>query len=110
MTPAAFHILLSLAEGEKHGYGIMLSVEELTEGRTRLGPGSLYGTIKRLLADELIEESGERPDPDLDDERRRYYRITPGGRDAAQEEARRLEALVRQARRVNVLKPNPRTA
>ena len=79
LTPAAFHILLVLADGEKHGYAIMREVAEHTHGRMRLGPGSLYGTIKRMLADGWIEESDERPDPELDDERRRYYRITGAG-------------------------------
>jgi DNA-binding PadR family transcriptional regulator len=97
LTPAMFHILLALAGGERHGYGIMGEVEELSGGALRLGPGSLYGSIKRMLADGLIEESDERPDPAADDERRRYYRLTDRGRRAAGAEARRLEALVRAA-------------
>ena len=74
LTPAVFHILLALADRERHGYGIMLEVEVMTSGRVEMGPGTLYGTIKRMLKADLIEESDERPDPDLDDERRRYYR------------------------------------
>ena len=76
LTPAAFHIMLVLADGENHGYAIMREVAENTQGKMRLGPGSLYGTIKRMLADGWIEETDERPDPQLDDERRRYYRLT----------------------------------
>jgi DNA-binding PadR family transcriptional regulator len=98
LTPAVFHILLALAQGERHGYGIMQEVIRLTEGRVSMGPGTLYGSIKRMLADGLIEESDERPDPALDDERRRYYRLTARGRQAATAEAKRLENLVRQAR------------
>jgi len=92
-----FHILLALAGGERHGYAIMREVEQLTGGARRLGPGSLYGSIKRMLAEGLIEECGERPDL-ATDERRRYYRLTDPGRRAAGAEARRLEALVRAAR------------
>jgi len=76
LTPAVLHVLLALADDERHGYGIMKEVEALTGGETRLGPGTLYGSIKRMLADGLIEESEERPDPELDDGRRRYYRMT----------------------------------
>ncbi|MFL7795000.1 MAG: PadR family transcriptional regulator [Anaerolineae bacterium] len=98
LTPAVFHILLALADGEKHGYAIMQEVETLTDGQIRLGPGTLYGSIKRLLAGGLIEESDERPDPELDDERRRYYRLTDFGQRIASAEAERLFLLVRQAR------------
>ncbi len=94
LTPAVFNILLALTAGERHGYAIMQEVEANTTGRVRMGPGTLYGTIKRLLADRLIEEADERPDPALDDERRRYYRITPLGRRAAAHEAERLRAQV----------------
>jgi DNA-binding PadR family transcriptional regulator len=76
LTPAVLHVLLALADDERHGYEIMKEVEALTGGETRLGPGTLYGSIKRMLADGLIEESEERPDPELDDGRRRYYRMT----------------------------------
>jgi DNA-binding PadR family transcriptional regulator len=98
LTPATFHILLALAGGERHGYGIMQEVTAITERRVRLGPGTLYRSIKALLADGLIEESSERPDPTLDDERRRYYRLTESGRAIAEAEAKRLAALVRIAR------------
>ncbi len=94
LTPAVFHILLALADAERHGYGIMQEVALRTDGKMRMGPGTLYGSIKRMLADGLIEESGERPDPTLDDERRRYYRLTDFGLRVAQAEARRLSELV----------------
>jgi DNA-binding PadR family transcriptional regulator len=105
LTPAMFHILLALAGGERHGYAIMREVEVLTGGAQRLGPGSLYGSIKRMLAEGLIEECGERPDPAADDERRRYYRLTDLGRRAAGTEARRLEVLVVAARGRRLLDP-----
>jgi DNA-binding PadR family transcriptional regulator len=105
LTPARFHILLALAGGERHGYAIMREVEVLTGGAQRLGPGSLYGSIKRMLAEGLIEECGERPDPAADDERRRYYRLTDLGRRAAGTEARRLEVLVVAARGRRLLDP-----
>ena len=98
LTPAAFHILLALADGEKHGYAIMREVADSTEGQLKLGPGTLYGTIKRMLADGWIEESEERPDPELDDERRRYYRLTGLGSQVARAEAGRLARLVDAAR------------
>ncbi len=95
---AVFHILVSIADQERHGYAIMQDVHTRTDGQLRLGPGTLYGSIKRLLHDGLIEELDERPDPENDDVRRRYYRITPRGRKAAIEEASRLAKLLRQAR------------
>jgi DNA-binding PadR family transcriptional regulator len=98
LTPAVLHILLALADEERHGYGIMREVEERTGEDTRLGPGTLYGSIKRMLADGLIEESDERPDPSMDDQRRRYYRITDFGRRVAGAEAERLQDLVSAAR------------
>src|SRR5215218_9684032 len=98
LSPAVLNILLALADEERHGYGIMREVEERTGGRTRMGPGTLYGSIKRMLADGLIEESDERPDPEMDDQRRRYYRITYFGRRVAGTEAERLEGLVSTAR------------
>jgi DNA-binding PadR family transcriptional regulator len=104
LTAAVFHILLSLADGEKHGYGIMQEVSERTAGAVIMGPGTLYGTLKRMLEGGLVEESGERPDPALDDQRRRYYRLTRQGRRAAVEEAERLEELVRAARAKSLLK------
>ncbi|MCI0399598.1 MAG: PadR family transcriptional regulator [Chloroflexi bacterium] len=97
LTPAVFNILLALAGGEKHGYGIMQEITTQAGGRLRLGPGTLYGSIKRLLEDGLIEESDERPDPAHDDERRRYYRLTEFGQRVAAAEAARLEELVRLA-------------
>lgn len=103
LSPAAFHIMLVLADGENHGYAIMREVAEQTQGSMRLGPGSLYGTIKRMLADGWIEESDERPDPQLDDERRRYYRLTGVGRKLVQAEAERLEQLVNVARKKRLL-------
>lgn len=103
LKPAVFQILLALADGERHGYGIMQEVAARTDGAIRLGPGTLYGAIKRLLADGLIVESAERPDPALDDERRRYYRLTEVGRRAAGAEARRLAQLVGVARAKRLL-------
>jgi len=104
LTPAVLHILLSLAEEERHGYGIMREVEDRTGGEVRLGPGTLYGSIKRMLGDGLIEESDERPDPELDDSRRRYYRITGFGRRVAGAEAERLQSLVNAARARKLLR------
>ena len=95
---AIFHILVSLADQDRHGYAIMQDVHARTNGQLRLGPGTLYGSIKRLLHDGLIEELDERPDPENDDVRRRYYRITTRGRKAAIEESSRLAKLLRQAR------------
>jgi DNA-binding PadR family transcriptional regulator len=92
------HILVALADDDRHGYAIMRDVAARTGGAVRLGPGTLYGSIKRMLHDGLIEELDERPDPDEDDVRRRYYRITPHGRRVAREELGRLAALVRDAR------------
>lgn len=104
LTPAVFHILLALADRDRHGYGIMLEVAERTNQQVRMGPGTLYGTLKRMLEGGLIEECGERIDPDLSDERRRYYRMTRQGRRAAAAEAERLQSLVRIARAKSVLK------
>lgn len=90
-----FHILLSLASGEQHGYGIMQEVIERTHGKVRLWPATLYGSLKRLIDDGLIEESDERPAPEFDDARRRYYRLTKFGRRVLDAETERLEELVR---------------
>ena len=97
LSPAVFHILLALADGERHGYGIMQEVKCRTEGRVHLRPGTLYGAIKRLLERGLIEEADERPDPELEDKRRRYYRLTEFGLRVLRAEAARLAGLVRQA-------------
>lgn len=93
-----FHILVALAGGDRHGYSIMQEIAARTDGKVRLSPSSLYSAIKRLLEGGLIEELEERPDPDHDDERRRYYRLTPAGRRAGLEEARQLEKLLSDAR------------
>ena len=98
LTPAVFHILLALADQDRHGYAIILDIAERTGGAMRLGTGTLYTAISRLLDGGLIEEPDERPDADQDDERRRYYRLTAFGRDVANAEARRLAALVKMAR------------
>jgi DNA-binding PadR family transcriptional regulator len=90
-----FHILLSLAGQEQHGYGIMQEVLERTGGKVRLWPATLYGSLKRLIESGLIEESEERPAPDVDDARRRYYKLTSLGRKALDLESERLEELVR---------------
>lgn len=97
LSPAFFHILLSLGEGERHGYALKREIALRTGGKMKLGPGVLYGSINRMLELGLIEESDERPDPHLDDERRRYYRITPYGRTVAQAEAARMRELVQLA-------------
>ena len=98
LKPQWFHILLSLADQEQHGYGIMQDVLDRTGGKVHLWPPTLYGTIKRLVEQGLIAESDKRPAPEEDDERRRYYRITAEGTAAAKVEARRLGQLVRMAR------------
>jgi DNA-binding PadR family transcriptional regulator len=103
LTPAVFHILLALADGEKHGYAIMKDVEAQTSGQIKMGPGTLYGSIKRMLAAGLIQETEERPDPSLDDERRRYYRITALGRAVVASESRRLLRAVEVAQEKKVL-------
>ena len=100
LTPVALNVLLALADGERHGYGIMLEVRERTGGRVRLGPGTLYGAIKRLKEGGVISESGHRPDANEspDDERRRYYRLTGFGGAVLAAEVERLDGLVRTAR------------
>ncbi|MEN6570388.1 MAG: helix-turn-helix transcriptional regulator [Anaerolineaceae bacterium] len=103
LTPAVFQILLALSEMEMHGYRIMQAVQQNSNRQMHMGPGTLYGSIKRMLADGLIEESGERPDPDLDDERRRYYRLTALGRKTVKAEAARMDALVRKAQALHLL-------
>jgi DNA-binding PadR family transcriptional regulator len=103
LTPAVFHILLALSDGEKHGYAIMRVVRETTQGRMVLGPGTLYGAVKRLLRDDLIVESDYRPDPAVDDARRRYYALTDLGRRVLVAESERLADLVEFARRRDLL-------
>jgi DNA-binding PadR family transcriptional regulator len=108
LTPAVFHILLALADGEAHGYAMMQEVGRRSGGTVKLGPGTLYGAIGRLLADDIIEESEERPDPDMDDTRRRYYRLTKLGERVLAAETDRLADLVKAARStkaVRKLKP-----
>jgi DNA-binding PadR family transcriptional regulator len=107
LTPTGLQILLALADGERHGYAIMQEIHEQTDGRLRVGPGSLYGTIKRLLAAALIAETAERPDPSLNDERRRYYQITELGRKVLGAEIRNLAQVVELARTKRVY-PQPR--
>jgi len=108
LSPAVFHILLALTDEERHGYGIMQEIERRTHGGVQLGPGTLYGAIKRLLANGLIDEVDERPDPELNDERRRYYRLTDFGVGVLSAEAARLDEMVRQARAKQLL-PSPTT-
>jgi DNA-binding PadR family transcriptional regulator len=98
LSPAMFYILLALPDGPKHGYAIMKEVEEVTEGRITLGPGSLYGSIKRLLQAKMIVETDQRPIRALDDERRRYYQLTDYGRQVLVSEVHRLASAVRLAR------------
>ena len=102
VTPATFHVLLALAGGERHGYAIMREVAEQTDHGIELGPGTLYGTLKRLVENGWIEELEERGEGD---ERRRYYRLTRAGRAAAVAESKRLAAVVREARRKRLIGP-----
>ena len=98
LTPSVFHILVALSDGERHGYAIMRQVTLDTDGSLELGPGTLYGCLQRMLAAGLVEESDARPDPWLDDERRRYFRITDFGTRVVKAEAKRLAAAVKSAR------------
>lgn len=107
LPPATFHILLALADGERHGYAIMKEVAARSEGTVHLGPGTLYGALKRLLEAGLVEEGGERADQEMGDERRRYYRLTDRGLSVARAEARRLDAVVRAARRKKLIGVKP---
>jgi DNA-binding PadR family transcriptional regulator len=95
LKPHWFHVLLSLADQEQHGYGIMQEVLERTAGKVHLWPATLYGALKRLMDEDLIAESGDRPAPEIDDARRRYYRLTKLGRSVLSAECQRLEDLVR---------------
>jgi DNA-binding PadR family transcriptional regulator len=107
LTPAVFNILLALADSEKHGYAIMLEVEASTQGAVKMGPGTLYGSIKRMLEAGLIAESDERPDPDLDDQRRRYYALSGLGKRVLHAEAQRLASQAALAQRKGVLEGIP---
>jgi len=98
LKPHWFHIMVSLVAGEQHGYGIMQEVLNRTTGKVRLWPATLYGSIKRLIEAELIEPSEERPAPEFDDARRRYYRLTPLGKRVLEAECDRLQELVRTIR------------
>jgi len=98
ISRTAMHILLAIGPEERHGYAIMAEVARITGGAVKLGPGAIYTTIRKLLDDGLIEESDERPDPAVDDQRRRYYRLTALGRSVAAAEVRRLDALVSASR------------
>jgi DNA-binding PadR family transcriptional regulator len=104
LTPAMFHVLLALAEDDLHGYAILKEVELRTGGKVLLSTGTLYGIIKRLLADGLIAELRSRPAAPQDDERRRYYRLTPRGREVAAAEAERMSEIVAIAKAKNLLK------
>ena len=95
LPPAQLHILLALADGDKHGYAVMSEVEQMTDGEVSMGPGTLYGAIKRMLNTGLIEESDNRPDPEMDDERRRYYRTSGFGARVLTAELSRLDQLIR---------------
>jgi DNA-binding PadR family transcriptional regulator len=98
LTPAIAHILLAVADQARHGYAVMQEIERLTDGRVCMGPGTLYGTIKRMIAAGLLEEAEDRPQAAEDDERRRYYRVTPLGRRALEAETARMTSLVAAAR------------
>ena len=104
LTPAVFHILVTLADGEAHGYAVMQEVTRRSGGVVKLGPGTLYGAISRLLEAEIIEESEERPDPEMDDTRRRYYRLTKFGARVLAAETDRLAELVKAARSTKVVR------
>jgi DNA-binding PadR family transcriptional regulator len=109
LTPPMFQVLVALADGDKHGYAIIKEVHRRTDGKVRLSAGTLYALIKRLVHERLIVECDERPDPSLDDERRRYYRLSDNGRAVAVAEARRMEEAVGQAR-AKLMPRKPRTA
>ena len=107
LKPVEFLILMTVAAGERHGYGIMLDIAERTGGSVRLEAGGLYRSIRRLLADKLLTESPRRPASDLDDERRRYYALSPLGKRVVAAEALRLRALVREAEATRIIDPEP---
>ena len=108
LTPLSFHILLALADADRHGYGIIKEVRERTNGEMSPGAGTLYAAVQRMMDEGLIAESGERPEVG-DDERRRYYRLTELGRQVARAEALRLARLIRIAADKNLI-PRPRYA
>ena len=108
LSAGEFEVLIALADGEKHGYAILKEVARRTGRKVRLGPATLYTIVRRFLADGLLAESAERPDPALDDERRRYYRLTEFGRQVAAAEAQRMETALSMARAKNLVrKPRP---
>ena len=109
LTPPLLHTLVALADGDKHGYAILKEIARRTDDAVRLSAGTLYALVRRATADGLIVESDERPDPALDDERRRYYRLTPFGRRVAAAEIDRMESIVEMAR-AKKLVPRPRPA
>ncbi len=104
LPSASLHIVLALLEGEKHGYALMSDVERISDGAIKMGPGTLYGTLKRLSSDGIIKETAQRGDSELGDERRRYYRLTVEGEQIASAELARLQTLVRRVRR---FRPGP---
>lgn len=103
LTPAVFHILLALSGGELHGYGIMKQVKEDAKGKVKMGAGTLYGSLKRMLEAKLVKESEKRIDPELDDERRVYYQITGSGKKALSEELERYNSIVSLAKKLELL-------
>ena len=107
LAPASFEILLALVDGDRHGYAIMKEVASRTDGAVRMGPGTLYGALKRLLEAGLVEEGSELADAELGDDRRRYYRLTKFGLHVARLEARRLDAMVRAARQKKLIGTAP---
>jgi DNA-binding PadR family transcriptional regulator len=107
LPQATFHILLAVADEDRHGYGIIGDVEQRTGGSLRLSAGTLYRSIQRMVEQDLIVETDERPAPEFDDQRRRYYRITGFGRRVATAEARRLASLVEQARAIGLMPGRP---
>jgi len=109
LTPAMFEVLIALADGEKHGYAVLKEVARRTDGRITLSPGTLYAIVRRFVNEGVIAESDVRPDPALDDERRRYYRLTDFGRDVARAEARRMETALGMARAKSLI-PKARPA
>jgi DNA-binding PadR family transcriptional regulator len=108
LRPVEFHVLLVLADGERHGYGIVQDIADRTNGTVRLLPGNLYAVLRRLMESGLLSESSRRPAEDLDDQRRRYYRITKLGERALAADAERMKALVRQVEARNLLRADAR--